>query len=165
MLRIMLVMLSLCSLALTGCGSSKSRAQSAPPAPDTTGVFVDACYLEMDSVKVEKDSIFTYDGGSPSIYEVVDRSGDTVFYAGGVISFIHRKALPPAVGHEYFFGYNHRGNRDNWADAMFLQVRPGKEVAEGWKYMKGTEGHMLTCTLDGKEKKVESQSIGSEPAD
>jgi hypothetical protein len=109
--------------------------------------------MEFDSIKVWKKNISVYNGNSPMEYGEMDRSGDTVFYAEGLVSFIRRKARSPAVGHEYFIGYNHRGNRNSWGDAMFLQVRPSKERDEGLQYVKGSEGNMFTCAVEGAAEK------------
>lgn len=159
------ILVALSGLVLmAGCSASGKAARKGPP-PDSTGVFVDACRTLVDSITVGTDTLVVHEHGYPAGYALLERAGDTVFYAGGTMAFIR---ISISDGPKYFFGYNHRGSRKDWDGAMLVEVLPAAKVATGRSFRMLPFGNMLFCLEGdrepGGERKADSAAALTGPA-
>jgi hypothetical protein len=126
---------------LGGCAPVR-QADERNATPDSTGVFVDACKLMVDSITVEKDSLHIHEESGTADYGFPDRAGDTTYFSG-VFCFI--REVGPAGKPRYFFGYNHRGDRHTWKEGMYMEMIPSRMVVAGKSFKRGSADSQLLC--------------------
>lgn len=130
-----------------GCMSARPKTTVVHPLADSLGVFVDACHTLIDSIKVEEGAIRVYEPNQEAVHEFfargVGKGGDTAFYIRGAIAFLR---IPDPEGrHRYFFGYNHRGGREDWKGAMWVEVVPKRLMTPGTTFTKVQVFNYLPC--------------------
>lgn len=137
--------LAIAMLPILGQAAPKPKASARQVPMDSLGVFVDACGAMMDSITVRSDSLFIHGGGGTGDeFERSASAKDTMFFGSDQIAFIRD------VGAEgepaWFFGYSHRGGRNDWDGAMLLQVHPARRVTADRHFVKGGMANRILCT-------------------